>query len=116
MDHGRFGRRYLLGHQNLSIRVIFSLLAQITGLPEPSRRIPYWVALAAAYADEFIADVVTHRPPVATVTGVKLTRRSMRFDPSSSLTELGLRPRPVEQSLRDAFEWFRAVGWLSTPQ
>src|SRR5262249_13897729 len=67
MERGRFGRRYLLGHQNLSIRAIFSLLAQITGLPEPSRRIPYCVALAAAYADEFIADVFTHRPPVATV-------------------------------------------------
>jgi dihydroflavonol-4-reductase len=112
MEHGRFGRRYLLGHENLSIRAIFVLLARITGLPEPSRRIPYWVALAAAYADEFIADVFTQQPPVATVTGVKLTRRSMRFDPSSSLSDLGLRPRPVEQSLRDAFDWFRAVGWL----
>ena len=55
---------------------------------------PYAVALAAAYASEWIADVFTHRPPAATVTGVKLTRRTMHFDAQPSLAELGLQPRP----------------------
>src|SRR5207247_45363 len=91
MEQGRIGMRYLLGHENLSIRRIFAILSRITGQPEPSRRIPYWLALGAAYANEFIADVFTHRLPVATVTGVKLTRRSMRFDASRSLNELGVK-------------------------
>jgi dihydroflavonol-4-reductase len=46
------------------------------------------------------------------VTGVKLTRRRMHFDPSRSLAELDLHPRPVIESLSDAIAWFRAVGWL----
>jgi dihydroflavonol-4-reductase len=112
MECGRPGRRYLLGHQNLSIRDVFRLLAGLTGLPEPRRRVPYGVALAAAYVSEWVADVVTHRPPAATVTGVKLTRRRMHFDARRSLDELGLAPRPVRQSLADAVAWFHAVGWL----
>jgi dihydroflavonol-4-reductase len=112
MERGVPGRRYLLGHENLSIREVFCLLAQLTGLPEPHRKVPYALALTAAYVSEWIADVVTHRMPVATVTGVKLTRRVMHFDAGPSLAELGLRPRPVLESLRDAVQWFREVGWI----
>jgi dihydroflavonol-4-reductase len=112
MKKGRPGKRYLLGHENLSIHEVFVRLARLTGLPEPHRRVPYRLALAAAYASEFLADVVTHRCPAATVTGVKLTRRRMHFDARRSLEELGLRPRPMEQSLADAVAWFRHMGWI----
>jgi dihydroflavonol-4-reductase len=112
MERGRPGRRYLLGHENLSIRALFALLARLTGVPEPRWRVPYALALAAAYANEFLADVWTHRPPVATVTGVKLTRRTMHFDARRSLDELKLQPRPVAESLADAVSWFRDMGWL----
>jgi dihydroflavonol-4-reductase len=112
VERGVPGRRYLLGHENLSIRQVFAYLAQLTGLREPHRRVPYVVALAAAYASEFAADVFTHRCPAATVTGVKLTRRTMHFDPRRSLDDLGLRPRPVRESLAEAVAWFRTMGWL----
>jgi dihydroflavonol-4-reductase len=110
MRVGKPGRRYLLGHENLSIREVFGLLAELTGLPRPRWRVPYAVALTAAYVSEFVADVYTHRPPAATVTGVKLTRRPMHFDARRSLEELGLKPRPVAQSLADAVAWFRKMG------
>ena len=90
------------------------MLARLTGLPEPRWRVPYPVALAAAYVSELLADVVTHRAPAATVTGVKLTRRVMHFDARRSLEELGLNPRPVQESLADAIQWFRSVGWLGS--
>ena len=113
MERGRPGRRYLLGHENLSIRRVFGILAGLTGLPEPRWRVPYALALAAAYLSEWAADVFTHRAPAATVTGVKLTRRCMHFDPRQSLSELGLQPRPVTASLADAVAWFRNMGWLT---
>ena len=112
MERGVPGRRYLLGHENLSIREVFGLLARLTGLAEPRRKVPYAVALAAAYVSEWVADVATGRVPAATVTGVRLTQRSMRFDPRPSLDELGLEPRPVAESLAEAVAWFRQVGWV----
>jgi hopanoid-associated sugar epimerase len=114
MERGRPGRRYLLGHENMSILTVFRLLARVTGLPEPRWRVPYPVALAAAYAGEFVADVFTHRAPAATITGVKLTRRRMHFDATRSLAELGLRPRPVARTLAETVSWFRKMGWLGS--
>lgn len=112
MAVGLPGRRYLLGHENLSILEVFRRLARLTGLPAPTRRVPYAVALAAACVSEIVADVLTHAAPAATLTGVQLTRRRMHFDASASLAELGLTPRPVDESLADAVAWFREVGWI----
>src|SRR5262249_4969561 len=106
------GKRYLLGSENMSVLQVFGELARLTGLPSPSVRVPYGAALAAAYVSEWMAVVFTHRPPAATVTGVKLTRRKMHFATARSLTELGLECRPISQSLPDAIAWFRTVGWL----
>ncbi len=114
MAVGRPGVRYLLGAENWSIRGVFAHLAGLTGLPVPRYRVPYAAALAAAYVSEWWADAVTGTIPAATVTGVKLTRRRMHFDPSRSLAELGLTPRPVADTLAEVVAWFRRVGWLNS--
>lgn len=113
MEKGRTGVRYLLGSENWSIRSVFGYLAKLTGLAEPRVRVPYPLALTAAYVSELIADTITGRIPAATVTGVKLTRRKMHFDSSHSLAELGICPRPASQAIADTVKWFQTVEWLS---
>ncbi|MBM3981197.1 MAG: NAD-dependent epimerase/dehydratase family protein [Planctomycetes bacterium] len=112
LDRGRTGVRYLLGAENWSIRKVFEYVAARTGAPAPRWRVPYPVALAAAYVSEFVADAITGAIPAATVTGVKLTRRRMHFDASRSLSELALRPRAVSAAIDEALAWFREMGWL----
>lgn len=112
LEQGRPGRRYLLGGENLTILDLFARLAKIMGLPVPHRRAPYPVALIAAYVSELVADVFTHCMPAASVTGVRLTRRRMHFDPRRSLAELGLSPRPIASTLSEVVTWFDQMGWL----
>jgi dihydroflavonol-4-reductase len=111
-DHGRVGRRYILGGENLTMTGLLDLLAEISGRPMPRRRIPYWLAYAYSAADEFIADRLTGKPPRAPLTGVRLARHAMHFDNSRALAELGLQPRPLHRALTDAIAWFRAEGLL----
>ena len=110
MERARPGRRYLLGGENLRLVDVLGDLSGLTGVPVPRWRIPYPVGLAVAVASEFWADRISKRPPRATVTGVRLTRRGLIFDASESLEELGLVPRPVRQSLADAVTWLRETG------
>ena len=114
LEHGKTCRRYLLGHENVSIREIFRRLSKLTGIPEPGWKVPYPLALTVAYLGEFFADIATRRSPAATVTGVKLTRRTMHFDARQSLEELKLVPRPIVESLADAVSWFREQGWVGS--
>jgi dihydroflavonol-4-reductase len=82
----------------------------------PRWSVPYPLALAAAHASEAWSNLVSGRPPKASVTGVKLARRLMHFDARRSLAELGLEPRPVRQSLADAVDWLAAVGQIQGPR
>ena len=81
----------------------------------PRWRVPYAVGPAVAYASEAWADWISGQPPKATVTGVRLTRRTMHFDAGPSLAALGLTPRPIRQALADTVAWLRQVGQLPAP-
>ena len=81
-------------------------------MPVPRWRVPYSVGIAVAWFSEIIADHLTGRAPKATLTGVRLAKRTMHFDSSRSLAELGLQPRSIRESLADALAWLRVSGRL----
>lgn len=112
MDRGSTGRRYLLGGSNLTLMELLRHLSRLTGVPAPRWLVPYPVGLAVAVVSEFWAGRVTGRMPAATVTGLRLTRRLMHFDPSRSLALLDLTPRALDESLRDAVDWLRRSEFL----
>ena len=112
MDRGRPGVRYMLGAHNTRLAQWLEVLAGIVGRPAPRYSIPYPLALAVGWCSERWADAVSHRIPMATVTGVRLTRRTMHFDQSATLNELGLAPRSVHEATRDAVEWYRQQRWI----
>lgn len=107
MEVGRPGRRHLLGGANLSLLGLLGILSEMTGAKVPRWRVPYAVGLGFAYLSEFWADRVTGEAPKATITGLRLTRRLMHFDPSRTWGELGWSPRPVRESLADAVDWLK---------
>ncbi len=112
MEKGRPGRRYLLGSENLTLLKLLRSLSELTGVPVPRWRVPYFLGLVFAALSERWADHVTGRTPKATLTGLRLARRTMHFDASCSLAELGLNPRSIDVSLADAVHWLQQSGHL----
>ena len=108
--HGRVGEKYVLGHENLTLRQIFAMLGKITGLPAPKVRLPYTPILMAAYVNEALSRV-TGREPLIPLAGVQMAKKFMYFDSSKAVKELGLNQRPAAEALRRAVEWFRAHGY-----
>ena len=99
-EQGRVGERYILGHENLTLRRFLDELERLTGLSMPRYRVPYWLAYLSALVSEGISNI-TKKPPIAPLTGVRLTRSSMAFDCRKARIELGWQCRPFVQSLRD---------------
>src|SRR5438552_3162989 len=107
MEKGRIGERYILGNRNLMLREVFSILSRLTGVPAPRLKLPRWSLLPLAYANQWLADYVTHRPPRIPLEGVKMAKYVMQYDCSKPLRELGLSQTPVEVALEKAVRWFR---------
>ena len=112
MRAGQPGMRYLLSGKNLMLIEWLSIVGRLIGRAAPRWQVPYGVALGVAHLNEWLANRFTGRMPLATVTGVKLTRYSMHFEAEKSRRDLGLCARPVEESARDAVAWFRQKEWL----
>jgi dihydroflavonol-4-reductase len=115
MERGEPGRRYLLGAHNLTLEEMLGLLSVYSETPVPRWRVPYSVGLAVAYLSEFWADHVSGQPPKATVTGVRLAGRSMRFNAKASLDALDLKPRALVESIIDALAWLQETGQAPVP-
>ncbi|MBI4614917.1 MAG: NAD-dependent epimerase/dehydratase family protein [Planctomycetes bacterium] len=108
---GRVGERYILGHENLSLRQILEILSEIAGRPAPRIRMPYWVAYAASLGSHAAA-FVTRGEPAIPLDAVRLAGKKMFFDPSKAIRELGFSPRPAREALEDAYRWFAEHGYL----
>ncbi len=113
LTHGRIGERYLLSGHNLTYRQLFDAVAAVSGRPAPTWEVPYAMALAFACVEEWWCRSVTGRTPLATVTGVRLTRRSFRFDAAQSRAALAWPLRPLRESVRDALAWLVDEGRIS---
>jgi dihydroflavonol-4-reductase len=109
---GNIGRKYILGNSNLTLREIFAILAEITGLTAPKVRLPYTPILLAAYINEGFSRI-TGRKPLIPLAGVQMAAKFMYFDPSRAVRELGLPQTPVREALQRAVEWFRQNGYVS---
>jgi dihydroflavonol-4-reductase len=105
--------RYLLGGANLRLVEWLTIVGRLIGREVPRWQVSYPLALIVAYASEWAADHFTGRMPMATITGVKLTRHCMQFEAAPSQKHLGLKSRTVEESARDAIAWFRQKGLLN---
>jgi dihydroflavonol-4-reductase len=109
-ERGRIGEKYILGGENLTLAEFFTRMAKLAGLPAPKIRIPYAVAFGFALGAEAFARTVTHKPPRASLTEVRMARKKMFFDSSKAKSELGYSPGPVDPAIKRAIDFFRTLS------
>ena len=106
-EKGRSGERYILGGENLTLKQILDKLAAITGLPSPSIRVPYIVALATGVVDELFTGRIMKREPRATIDAVRMGRKKMFVSSAKAERELGWRPQEsFESGIRKTVQWY----------
>ena len=110
---GRIGERYILGGEDMTLKEVLTLIAQLMGRSPPRIRLPHAAVLPVAYLAELYARL-TDRPTRITVEGVRMSRKRMFFSSDKAVRELGYRWRPASQAFADALRWFEENGYLST--
>jgi dihydroflavonol-4-reductase len=106
LNKGCTGERYILGNQNLTLKQILDLLAQITGLPAPNKTIPYWIPYTVAWVEEKILAPLGKKPSIS-LDGVKMSRQKMFYNSHKAITHLGLPQSSIKTALNKAVNWFQ---------
>jgi len=113
MEKAAPGERYILGAENLTLKQILDKLAAITGLPSPKVKLPYAMAYATGVVDTLVTGAIRKREPRVTLDSVRMGRKKMFVTSAKAERELGWNPRPVDDALRRAAEWFQANGYAA---
>lgn len=103
--HGRTGQNYLLAGHRASLRELADLVAAITGGRPTPFTLPVWFARVWSPLAGVLARW-SDNPLLYTSDTLHAVRAFPEIDDSRARAELGHDPRPLEQTLRDLFDWF----------
>jgi dihydroflavonol-4-reductase len=104
MERGQTGQRYILGGENISLKKLLAIIGVISGRKAVRIPIPAVMAQTTAVMLEFVADHVTHKPPAATLEGVRIALRSQALSIDKARRELGYAPRPIAAALEESIQ------------
>lgn len=110
---GAVGERYILGGDNFYLSDLLTSLERMTGKDMPTTRIPWWMAYISAHFMEATASFITHRPPSASIEGVRLALHDGFVDTSKARIELGFVAGSVDDALLRALRWFKQADLSS---
>ncbi len=113
IEKGRKGEKYLLGGKWHSLKEIAVLIQKMTNKQTPQTEMPFWLAQAGL---PFITlySRITKAAPLYTKESLEIIKHANQLISSSKAAkELGFKPRPVEESIKDTFDWFGKNGFLT---
>lgn len=112
LQRGRIGECYILGHENLNYKEIFTKISTIIGKPSPSFEIPPIVAKLYGQMGSITGKTLKRKPSLSLALA-RIACDDHYYDPSKAVAELGLPQTPIETGIREAFEWFRDNDYLT---
>ena len=107
-ERGRVGERYLISEKMISNAEVVRIAAEAAGMPAPTKTIPLPVSYAMATLGTVRARL-TGKDEKFSLGSLRLMRAEAPVDCSKARHELGWRPRPVEESIREAARFWAGL-------
>jgi dihydroflavonol-4-reductase len=105
----RHGTPILLSGHNISANILFSWICEIGGAKAPSLTVPPSIAALGSIWIELAAHILGRDRSFRSFGPIMLSQHE--FVPvSGGLAELGVRLRPLYETLLDALAWYKRIG------
>jgi dihydroflavonol-4-reductase len=111
LEKGQTGQSYILGGQNVSLKEMLAVIAELCGRKPPRFRLSRRPLFPLAFAAEAAAHL-TGKEPFLTRDALRMAGHHMFFSSARAERELGYSARPHRLGLADALEWYRDAGYL----
>jgi dihydroflavonol-4-reductase len=110
IDRGRTGRRYILGGHRRTYLEAWQLFARVTAARIPRRNVPPMLARCVGRCGDLWGRI-TGREPDVNSAAVEMSLLDHVSSCRRAEGELGYRYRPLEETVRDAWDWFLTHGY-----
>jgi len=113
MERGRDGERYILAGDNLTVKELFDLLADLTGLKAPTIKAPVGLVRAIASVMELASRATGKRPMLDRSQVDEFAGKYGYFDSSKAKRELGYTHLSARDTLRRTVAWLIDHGFVA---
>lgn len=112
IESGRKGENYILSGKFCSLKDLSTLISKISGCKIPAT-VPVSLArLACPFINLY--STFLNKQPLYTYQSLDILVNSPdNISNAKARKELGYEPRPLEQTLRDTFDWYRANNFIN---
>lgn len=105
LEKGKSGENYILSGSWLSVRELAKVSESVTGVKAPVFHTPMWLArIAAPFAVSYAKLVKAE--PLFTKESLGALRANKTMSHAKAKQELGYKPRPIFETIRDSYLWF----------
>lgn len=108
---GQCGRRYLLAGKTLSFLEAFRLFADVTGGRRPLGSPGRVLSTLGGWIGD-LGTFLTGRESDVNSAAIRVAQIPKSYTSHRAEVELGYTTRPVEESVRDAWAWFKEYGYV----
>ncbi len=113
MERGKSGERYVISGMWKTVKDLAYLVEEATGVVPPKFTSPQWLAKMGMPLAKVVSKF-TQRPLLYTYETLEvLVRCNRNISSLKARRELGFYPRPLSETLKDTFEWYRQAGVIS---
>ena len=106
----RYGVPIQMGGHDISTDELYSTICKIGSVPPPRFSTASSVALAVGYAAELVMGTIGEKTSLPS-GGMMMATLFDYMTTGRQLQELGVNPRPLAESIRDAIVWYRHIGY-----
>ena len=110
-EKGRKGEGYILSGERITVRELFLMLEEVTGVKAPSFKIPLWLTrIITAFTPLYYT--LTNTKPRLTNYSIQTLNSNSLISCEKARYELGYSPRPIIETIKDSIQWFKETGRL----
>jgi len=113
MEKGRVGERYVLSGEDLTVKQLFDLMAELTGLKAPTIKAPVPVLRVLAAAMELASKITGTRPMLDRSQVDEFGGKYGYFSSAKAQRELGYTYRSARETVQRTITWLVEHGFVN---
>jgi dihydroflavonol-4-reductase len=114
VEKGRDGERYLLGGAHATYLEAVRIIAGLAGTKAPKKATPGWALRVFGRLSQWGSYFTRKAPTITPELAAGTARPPHLFKSDKAIRELGYRAVPLEEMLRDAYEWLESEKLVPT--
>ena len=113
VESGKKGEKYILSGNFCHLKELSELIGRISGKKTPTLLAPVFLAKLACPFFQFYYSITKGKPIYTSQSLDLLINSPKNISLEKARKELGYDPRPLEQTLRDTFNWYKEYKYLN---